>query len=48
MVASLPHLQILKLHDGAVVGGEWNCVDDFRSLKHLNVGYGIEVINWIA
>ncbi|XP_042029700.1 putative late blight resistance protein homolog R1B-16 [Salvia splendens] len=48
-IALLPNLQILRLEQHAVVGAEWNFVnEEFRSLKHLIIFNCDDMSNWIA
>lgn len=48
-IALLPHLQLLRLEQHAVVGAEWNFVnEEFRSLKHLIIFNCDDMSNWIA
>ncbi|XP_047969369.1 putative late blight resistance protein homolog R1A-3 [Salvia hispanica] len=47
MMASLPHLQLLRFHWNAVVGPEWEFVDEkFCSLKHLIISNCHNLIRW--
>ncbi|KAH6758296.1 hypothetical protein C2S51_018531 [Perilla frutescens var. frutescens] len=49
VIASLPHLQILELQHDAMVGPEWNCVEEeFLCLKHLYINECHDLIHWTA
>ncbi|XP_073125310.1 putative late blight resistance protein homolog R1A-3 [Henckelia pumila] len=48
VVGSLPHLEVLHLMDGAVIGSEWNPVEgEFLELKCLRMKL-LDVEEWIA
>ncbi|GFQ02742.1 putative late blight resistance protein homolog r1a-6 [Phtheirospermum japonicum] len=45
-IGSLPHLQVLKLQYGSLVGSEWETVEgQFRSLKYLSI-YGLHDLKY--